>query len=58
MTLKKQEMGVINDDRLIGGVCAFLGKHTIIPTWLWRLMFIVTPGSTILYLILWLVVDV
>jgi phage shock protein PspC (stress-responsive transcriptional regulator) len=51
-------MGLINDDRLIGGVCAFLGKHTIIPTWLWRLMFIVTPGSSILYLILWLVVDV
>jgi len=51
-------MKAINDDRLIGGVCSYLGKNTFIPTWIWRLMFIVTPGSTILYLILWLVVDV
>ena len=51
-------MRAINDDGLIGGVCAYLGKHTIIPTWLWRLMFIVTPGSTIVYLIIWALIDV
>jgi len=50
-------MRAINDDRLIGGVCAFLGKNTIIPTWLWRVGFIVTPGSAIVYLIMWLLLD-
>ena len=50
-------MSVINDDGLIGGVCAYLGKNTIIPIWLWRFFFIVTPGSSILYLILWLLYD-
>jgi phage shock protein PspC (stress-responsive transcriptional regulator) len=50
-------MKATNDDGLIGGVCAYLGKHTPLPIWLWRLMFIVTPGSSILYLILWLLLD-
>ena len=50
-------MSAINDDGLIGGVCAYLGKNTIIPIWLWRFFFIVTPGSSILYLILWLLYD-
>ena len=50
-------MRAINDDRLIGGVCSYLGKNTIIPTWLWRVLFVVTPASSIVYLIMWLLID-
>ena len=50
-------MRAINDDRLIGGVCTYLGNNTIIPTWLWRILFLVTPGSSIVYSILWFLTD-
>ena len=50
-------MRAINDNRLIGGVCTYLGKNEKIPTWLWRLFFIVTPGSSLLYLIIWFLID-
>lgn len=30
-----------NNDRLISGVCGGLGEHTPVPSWLWRIIFIV-----------------
>jgi len=57
LKLKQKDMKAINDNRLIGGVCTYLGKNKNIPTWLWRLFFIITPGSSILYLIIWFLID-
>jgi len=51
-------MKAINDDGLIGGVCAYLGRNTFIPTWIWRVLFVVTPASSIIYLIIWALIDV
>ncbi len=47
------------DDKWIGGVCGGLGKHTPIPSWIWRLSFaifiIVSFGTGLLvYLLLWI----
>ena len=56
--VNKTKMKVINDDRLIGGVCAYLGKNTFIPTWIWRVLFVVTPASSIIYLMIWALIDV
>jgi len=50
-------MKAINDDRLIGGVCSYLGKHTPLPIWLWRVLFVVVPFSSIVYLTAWALVD-
>ena len=27
-------------DRVIGGVCGGLGEHTPVPSWFWRLLFV------------------
>ncbi|MEQ8153142.1 MAG: PspC domain-containing protein [Smithellaceae bacterium] len=47
-------------DRWIGGVCGGLGKHTPIPSWTWRLLFVllVLIGGTgfLLYILLWIFV--
>lgn len=48
----------INDDGLIGGVCAYLGKHTSLPIWFWRVLFVVLPFSSLVYLIIWALIDV
>jgi len=45
-------------DRVLGGVCGGLGRHTDLPAWAWRLIFCVVTlyfGSGLLfYLLLWL----
>jgi phage shock protein PspC (stress-responsive transcriptional regulator) len=45
-------------DRLLGGVCGGLGRHTDLPSWAWRLIFCLVTlyfGSGILfYLLLWI----
>jgi phage shock protein C len=46
------------DDRWIGGVCGGLGKHTPIPSWIWRVIFaafiIISFGTGLLiYILLW-----
>ena len=51
-------MKAINDDGLIGGVCAHLGRNTFIPTWIWRVLFVVAPASSIIYLIIWALIDI
>lgn len=46
------------NDGLIGGVCSYLGKHTLVPIWFWRVLFVVMPASSIVYLIIWALIDV
>jgi phage shock protein C len=45
-------------DRLLGGVCGGLGRHTDLPAWAWRLIFCLVTlyfGSGILfYVLLWI----
>ncbi len=47
-------------DRWIGGVCGGLGEHTSVPSWLWRLLFVllvVCYGMSVLvYIVLWIFV--
>ena len=42
----------------VGGVCAGLGKHTAIPTWMWRFVFLTLlfffGGGFLIYIILWM----
>jgi phage shock protein PspC (stress-responsive transcriptional regulator) len=44
-------------DRWLGGVCGGLGRHTDLPPWAWRLIFVLVTlyfGSGLLfYLLLW-----
>lgn len=44
--------------RVIGGVCAGLGEHTQIPTWLWRTVFVLLALcggiGVVIYLLFWL----
>jgi len=51
-------MKAINDHGLIGGVCAYLGRNTFIPTLIWRVLFVVMPASSIVYLVIWALIDV
>jgi phage shock protein PspC (stress-responsive transcriptional regulator) len=47
-------------DRWIGGVCGGLGKHTPVPAWTWRLLFIlfffIWGTGLIFYILLWIFV--
>lgn len=47
-------------DRWIGGVCGGLGEHTPLPSWLWRLLFVlfmICFGTGLLvYILLWIFV--
>jgi phage shock protein C len=46
------------DDRWIGGVCGGLGAHTAIPSWIWRvifvLLFVCVGTGLLIYLLLWI----
>jgi phage shock protein C len=45
-------------DRMIGGVCGGLGKHTDLPTWAWRVIFCLTllyfGAGVLIYVLLWM----
>jgi phage shock protein PspC (stress-responsive transcriptional regulator) len=45
-------------DRMIGGVCGGLGKHTDLPSWAWRVIFCLTllyfGAGILIYVLLWL----
>jgi phage shock protein C len=45
-------------DRILGGVCGGLGRHTELPAWAWRLIFCLVTlyfGSGVLfYVLLWI----
>ena len=53
-----QQLARSRSDRLIGGVCGGLGRHTDLPSWAWRLMFGLTllyfGAGLVIYLLLWL----
>jgi len=45
-------------DRIIGGVCGGLGRHTDLPSWAWRVIFCLTllyfGAGLLIYLLLWI----
>ena len=49
-----------NKDRWIGGVCGGLGEHTPVPSWSWRLLFVLMLiffGVALpIYILLWIFV--
>jgi phage shock protein C len=49
-----------NDDAWLGGVCGGLGEHTSLPSWCWRLMYLVgvlfAGIGLIPYIIMWICV--
>lgn len=53
-----QQLTRSRSDRLIGGVCGGLGRHTDLPSWAWRVIFCLTMlyfGSGLLiYMLLWI----
>ena len=46
------------DDAWLGGVCGGLGKHTPLPAWVWRLVFLLLlfcyGTGVLLYVLLWI----
>jgi phage shock protein C len=55
-----QNFTLSNHDRWIGGVCGGLGEQTPVPSWAWRLLFVlfvIFLGSGLLvYILLWIFV--
>ena len=53
-----QQLARSRSDRMIGGVCGGLGRHTGLPSWAWRVIFCLTllyfGAGLLLYLLLWL----
>lgn len=47
-------------DRWIGGVCGGLGENTPVPSWIWRLLFVLMVlcfgTGFLLYILLWIFV--
>ncbi|MGA2782594.1 MAG: PspC domain-containing protein [Smithella sp.] len=47
-------------DRWLGGICGGLGKHTPLPSWAWRLIFVllltIYGTGLFLYILLWIFV--
>jgi len=45
-------------DRVIGGVCGGLGKHTDVPPWAWRVIFCLITlyfgAGLLFYILLWI----
>ena len=45
-------------DRIVGGVCGGLGRHTDLPAWAWRVIFCLTflyfGAGLLIYILLWL----
>ena len=45
-------------DRVIGGVCGGLGKHTDLPPWAWRVIFCLVSlyfgAGLLVYILLWI----
>ena len=40
---------------IISGVCIYLGRKTFIPTWGWRILFLLTPAiSMFAYFFIWI----
>jgi phage shock protein C len=53
-----QKLTTSDSDKWIGGVCGGLGEHSPIPSWVWRVLFVLFffgPGL-FLYILLWIFV--
>jgi len=53
-----QKLTKSDNDKWIGGVCGGLGEHSPIPSWAWRVLFVLFffgPGL-FLYILLWIFV--
>jgi len=53
-----QKLTKSDNDKWIGGVCGGLGEHSPIPSWVWRVLFVLFffgPGL-FLYILLWIFV--
>jgi phage shock protein C len=53
-----QNLTKSDSDKWIGGVCGGLGEHSPIPSWVWRVLFVLFffgPGL-FLYILLWIFV--
>jgi phage shock protein C len=53
-----QKLTKSDSDKWIGGVCGGLGEHSPIPSWVWRVLFVLFffgPGLFI-YILLWIFV--
>ena len=51
-----QNLTKSDSDKWIGGVCGGLGEHSPIPSWVWRVLFVLFffgPGLFI-YILLWI----
>jgi phage shock protein C len=53
-----RELARSEDDRWLGGVCGGLGKHTPLPSWVWRViftaLFLCVGTGLLLYVLLWI----
>src|SRR5262245_44994286 len=52
-----RQLSRVNDDAWIGGVCGGLGRHTPIPSWCWRVLFLglISVGvGFVPYVLLWI----
>jgi phage shock protein C len=53
-----REFSVSHRDSWIGGVCGGLGEHTPLPSWLWRMLFLLLllgyGSGLLLYIALWI----
>ena len=53
-----QTLSKSNTDRWLGGVCGGLGAHTPVPSWVWRVIFLILVlvfGTGVLaYIVLWI----
>ena len=49
-----------SNDYWIGGVCGGLGEHTPVPSWTWRLLFVLLflfyGTGLLIYILLWIFV--
>ncbi len=53
-----QNLTKSDTDKWIGGVCGGLGDHTALPSWVWRLVFLLLlfcyGTGALLYVLLWI----
>jgi len=53
-----QRLSRSESDHWIGGVCGGLGKHTPMPSWIWRvifcLLFFFAGTGLLVYILLWI----
>jgi len=54
-----QKLTKSEHDRWLGGVCGGLGEHTQVPSWVWRVLwvlFVLFSGGLglVLYILLWI----